>query len=303
MLIAKIADQLGNQMFTYASVKTIAQDRNESFAFIRAFNDRINDSDKKYGNELHTIFPNIENEYLEDLPESITHTYAEPPLRKRCSNYQSETLQVPANTLMIGHYISYRYFSHNLEHVRQWFTFPADISVPVEEELRRLRKKYPDRPLVAVHFRIGEDYYRQGFRITDDYWKRAADYVLQHIENPVFLLFYDCKPSNGGIIDYFTSHYTCEVCRGSLVHDLCMLSRCDWEIICNSSFSIMSAVLNTAPAHQILRPSVYPVGRLFYPTDCFCDDWIVIPASQSNRARIQFYLMLMKGKLLHLIRK
>ena len=145
MLIAKIADQLGNQMFTYASIKTIAQDRNESFAFIRAFNDRINDSDKKYGNELHTIFPNIENEYLEDLPESITHTYAEPPLRERCSNYQSETLQVPADTLMIGHYISYRYFSHNLEHVRQWFTFPADISVPVEEELRRLRKKYPDR--------------------------------------------------------------------------------------------------------------------------------------------------------------
>ena len=109
MLVAKIADQLGNQMFTYASVKTIAQHRQEPFGFVREWNDRINDNDKKYGNEIHTIFSNIHDEYLEQLPAAITHTYAEPPLTQRTTNYQTDALQVPADTLMIGHYISGRH--------------------------------------------------------------------------------------------------------------------------------------------------------------------------------------------------
>ena len=303
MLVARIADQLGNQMFTYASVKTIAQNRQEPFGFVREWNDRINDSDRKYGNEIHTIFPAIHDEFLEQLPAVITHTYAEPPLSSRTANYQADALQVPTDTLMIGHYISYRYFADNLEEVRRWFAFPEDIADPVDEELAALRAKYPGRPLVAVHFRIGEDYVRQGFRLRDSYWKKAADYVLTQVKDPIFLLFYDRKPKKGGLIDYFTSHFTCEICRGSLVHDLCMLSRCDWEIICNSSFSIMSAVLNTTSSNQIVRPSVYPVGRQFYPTDCFCDDWIVVPASQSLQAASQCRIMYLKGQILKLIRK
>ena len=106
MLVARIADQLGNQMFAYASVKTIAQHRQEPFGFVREWNDRINDSDRKYGNEIHTIFPAIHDEFFEQLPAAITHTYAEPPLSRRTTNYQADALKVPTNTLMIGHYIS-----------------------------------------------------------------------------------------------------------------------------------------------------------------------------------------------------
>lgn len=41
MLVARIADQLGNQMFAYASVKTIAQHRQEPFGFVREWNDPV----------------------------------------------------------------------------------------------------------------------------------------------------------------------------------------------------------------------------------------------------------------------
>ena len=46
MLTVTISDQLGNQMFAYASVKTIAQNRGEFFGFVRAENNLINDTDK-----------------------------------------------------------------------------------------------------------------------------------------------------------------------------------------------------------------------------------------------------------------
>ena len=43
MLTVTISDQLGNQMFAYASVKTIAQNRGEFFGFVRAENNLINE--------------------------------------------------------------------------------------------------------------------------------------------------------------------------------------------------------------------------------------------------------------------
>lgn len=303
MLVARIADQLGNQMFTYASVKTIAQDRQEAFAFIREYNARINDEDPQYGNEIYTIFPAIREELITQLPDSIQHTYEEPPLKTRTDNFQKSALEVPPDTLMIGHYISYRYFCHNLNQVHKWFSFPEDIEQSARMELENLQKKHPGSPLIAVHFRLGEDYVRQGFRITDDYWKKAAVYFTEHTDSsPVFLLFYD-KRKKGDIIQYFQEHYTCEICRGTLVHDLCMMSLCRRQIICNSSFSIMSAVLNKNPGKEVLRPSVYPVGKLFYPSDCFDEEWTVIPARQSRVARLRFYEMCLKGKILRLLGK
>lgn len=300
MIVGKIADQLGNQMFTYASLKTIAKDRGEAFYFIRAHNDRINDSDERYGNEIHTMFPHIQKEFLEELPKEVTHTYHEPPLSERKTNYQAAALQVPANTLMLGHYISCRYFAHRIKEVWNWFAFPKDIQTQVEEEFQKLRKDYPDRLLISVHFRVGEDYVRQGFRIRDAYWLRAAEYAIQKSpQKPLFLVFYDRKAK---IVEKFTNTYECIVCRGSLLHDLCMMSKCEKQIISNSSFSIMSAVLNQNIKAEIIRPSVYPVGQYFQPQDCFIESWTVIEAHQSRYSRGKYWWMRAKGKLLKLLR-
>ncbi len=303
MLAVKTSDQLGNQMFSYASVKTIAQKRGEDFCFVRAKNSHGNDTDKKYGNEIHTIFPNTQKDFRAVLPEQIVNTWEEPPLKTRKMNYQEEAFQVPENTLMIGHYISCRYFADNLEQVQDWFAFPEELEQQVQTEIRLLREKYPNRPLIAVHFRIGDDYVKQGFRLQDHYWFRAAAKLCSECTEPVFLLFYDTCNEKKGIINRFKQKYDCEICRGSLAHDLCMMSKCQYQIICNSSFSIMSAVLNRNPDKKILRPSVYPAGLLYNPSDCFADDWTVIPAHQSLYSRINYLFMCLKGRLLRIIRQ
>lgn len=304
MLVIQIADQLGNQMFAYASVKSIAQQRGEEFGLIRAQNNLINDNDIKYGNEIHTIFPNIKNEFLQELPENITHIYREIPLKQRKTNYQKSALKVSGDTLMIGHYISYQYFSDNLKNVYQWFAFPSDIDAQVQSELAQLQKKYPNRPLVAVHFRVGKDYMKQGFKLQDKYWLNAAEKVVRESSaTPLFLLFYDQRYSKKDIISKFAQKYDCKICRGSLVHDLCMMSRCKKQIICNSSFSIMSAVLNQNSDKEILRPSVYPVGLQFQPQDCFAEDWTIIPAKQSVQSYLNCILMHIKRNILRVLKR
>ncbi len=302
MLVATISDQLGNQMFAYASVKSIALSRDESFGFVRAKNNLINDTDQRYGNEIHTIFPNTKQDFLTALPAEIENTWNEPPLKERSANYQPSALTVSDNTLMNGHFISCRYFWKNRSQVQEWFMFPEDIEHTVQKEISDLKKKYPGRPLIATHFRVGRDYMQQGFRLADDYWFHAANEVLKRCDNPVFLLFYDHKGETGDVVSNFMKKYDCEICRGSLVHDLCMMSRCQWQIICNSSFSIMSAVLNTTPDQMVLRPSVYPVGLDFQKEDCFADEWISIPARQDPASRRKCHIQILKGKILKLIR-
>ena len=147
----------------------------KSFGFVRAKNNLINDTDKQYGNEIHTIFPNTKAEFLTELPTAITHTWEEPPLRERTANYQPSALTVPENTLMKGHFISCQYFWENRSQVQKWFSFPEDMELAVQKELAELQTKYPGRPLVATHFRVGRDYTQQGFRLADDYWFHAAD--------------------------------------------------------------------------------------------------------------------------------
>lgn len=303
MLVAQIADQLGNQMFAYASVKSIAQKRQMEFHFVRSRNSLINDSDQKYGNEIHTIFPCPAKEFLPELPAQVTNIYEEPPLKERISNYQEAAVQVKDDTLMVGHYISCRYFKENLEQLYAWFSFPSDIDTQVSSELQKLHKKYPNRPFAAVHFRVGKDYRKQGFRLQDSYWFLAAETVLrENPVKPVFLLFYDQQDCKKGIVQKFRQTYDCEICRGSLVHDLCMMSRCPIQIICNSSFSIMSAVLNQDPNRKIYRPSVHPVGLRLYPTDCYMEEWTVVPAKRSLLSFLNCLLMHGKGKILKLLR-
>jgi len=127
MLVANISDQLGNQMFAYASVKTIAERKGYSFGFVRARNDHINDTDPRYGNEIHTVFPQIRKELLPELPSDIKYTFTENVTPYSKMFFSEKALQVKNQTFMKGHFISYLYFSDNIDHVRSWFTFPDEV--------------------------------------------------------------------------------------------------------------------------------------------------------------------------------
>lgn len=302
MLVVNISDQLGNQMFAYASVKTIAQERGFDFRFIRAWNNRINDTDKKYGNEIHTIFPQTADELLTELPSFIEHVYNEEISTHTDRIYSESAKNVLDNTFMKGHFISYTYLKNNLEQIRQWFAFSEEILNSSKEKLLTVQKQYPDKHLVAIHFRTGEDYLRQGFLLNSSYWIQAAEYMLKKYgkEQVIFLPFYDRKPKSGGIVNHFFKKYPCIDIRGSLVEDMCCLTLIQDVIICNSSFSTMAGILNNSADKEILRPSIYPASGSFQPTDCFPDEWTVIPAKASRISWLYYRFMKFKGILLKL---
>ena len=299
MLVADISDQLGNQMFAYASVKTIAQKKGYDFRFVRAHNTRVNSSDPKYGSELHTIFPQTSSELLDELPP-LPNTWSESITASSSQIYTEEATEVSDNTYMKGHFISCLYFMDNLREVRKWFAFSPDILDACQSRLERVQEAYPGRRLVAVHFRVGDDYLKQGFLLHESYWFRAAEYMIQQYgrEHVLFLPFYDHRPSRGGIVNHFVQQYPCEDIRGTLVEDMCTLTMVQDLIVCNSSFSAMAGILNHTAGKQVLRPSVYPSGTQYQPADCFPDTWTVIPARQNRFSLLYCRFMKAKGRLL-----
>ena len=304
MLVADLTDQLGNQMFAYASVKTIALQKGYEFRFVRTENTRINDSDSRYGCEVYTIFPQTRHELLPSLPAAVDKIWRETITPESNCVFSKDTLKVSDNTYMKGHFISCLYFKDHLSEVRQWFAFSEDILRSCRGKIRNIQEAHPGKRLVAVHFRVGDDYLKQGFLLHSSYWFRAAEYILQKYgrDQVIFLPFYDYQPKFGGVVNRFMKKYPCQDMRGSLVEDMCSMSLLSDLIVCNSSFSAMAGLLNNTPGKHIIRPSVYPSGTSYMPVDCFPDEWTIIPANRSLRSWYSHRLMILKGRILKLVR-
>lgn len=288
MIVSRIESQLGNQMFTYASTKCIALDCGYEYRyFIKDCyyaEKRLSNSDSKYGRNFDSIFKiplnesinsniNCKNEFSIDQMRL---------LKKNNESFYEEAYQIKDDTLMIGHFISCKYFEKRLNEVRQWFSFQDDIVERNKEKINSIRKDY--KYLIAVHFRTNSDYRNYGYRLDYSYWEDAAkEYESRKINDYIFVVFYDQMTS---FVKRFIKRHKCVILHGSLADDLCSFSMCDAAIICNSTFSIWGGLLLNN-INNVIRPSIYPSrNNTKMNTDCFYDSWQIIEANQDFISKI-----------------
>lgn len=280
MIIIELADQLGNQMFGYASGKSLALDKGYEFAYYqKSLKERyVNDKDDIYGKDIGTIFNIPSDECTEYIPDQMV-VYKEAVMKKRFSvNYiESVKNEIRDNMYLQGHFISTDFFKHRLDTVREWFKLPDKICAESIEKVNKLSDngKYTT---VSVHFRVGKDYQKRGNVLKSSYWWKAAKYVQTQIENPIFICVYDQKSS---IVKKFIEEFDAIDERASLVSDMGLISNCDVNIICNSTFSVWAAILNKKSKITIC-PGHFPAQRGHLPDSIFLDSWIRIGKGERN---------------------
>ncbi len=304
MLICKLSDQLGNQMFAYAAIKSIAKDKGYDFYVHDEYDNQFlkNDTDKRLGCNLTTIFENVRKEVIHDIPTGFNE-FQEITTTKSPSSFQKEALQVEDNTVMKGHYISPLYFEHRLNEVQEWFKFPELIEKETLNILNNLRKKYtPDTLFCSVHFRNALDYRVKGYMLSKHYWEKAAKELLKQNKgkNIVFILFYD-KMSK--LIKKFSQQYRCEIIHNSLINDFDLISKCDFHIVCNSSFSVMAALMDRKSNSNTYCPSIWPVGRGYFPVDAYPYKWVKVSTKRNFYSYLLGYIAPYLSPLKHIIRK
>ena len=159
----------------------------------------------------------------------------------------------------------------NIQNVKQWLKIKKEDKKRVYQILDKINVKSSN--LCSIHIRRG-DYLKQdkGFKYKDEGWalpKIYYSYIINNLlpKNLYYIFITDdldyVKKEFNFIKNKYISHNEAEVT------DLILFSSCKYNIIANSSFSIIGSLLNNHRDSQTFAPK-YHIGwskKEWYPKD------------------------------------
>lgn len=289
MNIVRIRAGLGNQMFQYAFYLALKQRRPETKIDTSVYRYRPSHN----GYELERIFDihpdhatiaernqmvDVGKDLLSEIRRAIgwkRHTTGLLVKEPDPSNgWYSDVLQAE-NSYLQGFWQSERYFADVKDQVRKDFQFALPLS-PSDDALAQDILSHNS---VSVHIRRGD--YLKKRRVeecnicTENYYRRAVDYIIQHIPAPVFYVFSD-EPAWGQAQDFFPKNtvFVSGHTGQQAYIDMQLMSLCRHHIIANSSFSWWGAWLGEYEQTLTLAPNKWLKSKP-YP-DILPPQWITI---------------------------
>lgn len=262
--------QLGNQLFQFAALYSLSLHLNEPM-FVPIENIyTVRYKCKVYQSHLN-LFDcfDLHGSFLEKTSNlHPTNYYKEPS-----SSYDPAFWELPNGTDIDGYFQSDKYFIKNRNELLSLLKFKPVIH-DISESILELCGKEPvsihvrRREAVTVQCDLKEDYYYKAIKILQDVGKTNFIVISDDIEW--------CKDKFKDIPNVHYSENT-----GKYV-DLCLMSLCKHNIICNSSFGWWGTWLNQNPNKLVVAPCVwYPktdtLQRHALETpDIRCENWSIL---------------------------
>jgi hypothetical protein len=285
MLIGNLFGGLGNQMFQYSMLRSLSFEMNEDFAFntdmIKFYNDNC-----EY--QLKEVF-NLNCRILSSTDASVKYPiffYKHPYIRYLYSklkinfkNFYFEgnksNLQFfKSNNYLFSFYYGYwqneNYFIKYKTVITQDFNF----ILPTDEIVIFYYNLIISCNSVSIHIRRGDYKSSKLHQILDiSYYYKAMKILESNFSNLTYFVFSDdinwvkhnfIINKNIILIDKksYKSHF-----------DMYLMSKCNHNIIANSTFSWWGAWLNTNPKKQVFAPYNWYNNHL---TQCIPSDWNLI---------------------------
>lgn len=283
MIVVRIYEGLGNQMFEYAYAYALnkrAKKKNIK-VWLDMRDEDITVYDKnRYGRPLdikqfsislpvadaetlrcwnYTINRTVIHKMIEYMAHIGLWKYQ--VVKEEEFIYSKKYLRMRDNSYVVGWFQHYQYFERYRNDLLKEFTLKEDFKIP--ETLRQIMDSYQ---VVSVHIRRG-DY------ITDsnvrkvmcicgrDYYVNAIDYMSSVLANPYFFIFTnDEKWTQENLclnVPYtvISNHYGL-----SDIQEMVLMSLCNHNIIANSTFSWWGAWLNTHKDKIVIAPKKWFTG-------------------------------------------
>ena len=290
MIVVSLAGGLANRMFQYAFYLSLKEVRDDVFVDESSF--RPSWSFEKIS--LKETFPQIETPTC-DLSKfwiqtkkgkiySAIRNLLEATTKKYC--YQKDQVfypniykNIPKDCYFRGYWQSEKYFENVADKVRCSFEFqPFD-----EEKNIDISCKMQSENSVAIHVRKGKDYFVNGGitagTCTEDYYKKAIDYITEHVNNPIFYVFTDNPDwvKDNILLPNYTLVDWNPVSGNKNFRDIQLMSNCKHNIIANSSFSWWGAWLGRNIDKIVIGPKIWynPKIKPIY-SDILCNSWIAL---------------------------
>lgn len=225
MVSCKLYGRLGNQMFQIAAALGYSEDYDVPFVLPdKTLNEAVWPNYFKGKFASRSLYENAFNSHYK---ESI-HSYLKIP-------------KLEGHVMLDGYFQSYRYFDRHLEKVRKAFEFSDLYFLP---------------RTVSIHVRRG-DYLQHPTKhpvVTLDYLYQAIRWFDPAQNN--FFIFSDDLPwcrSNMPQLFRVDQNYRF-VEAGNPIEDMKSMSMCESNIVSNSSFSVMAAILNSNQWKKVVCP-------------------------------------------------
>lgn len=180
------------------------------------------------------------------------------------------------NCCYVGLWQTSKYFHHCETEVKKQFVFlPFDEKKNIE-----IANKMASENSVSIHIRKGADYKDSLWEntCTKKYYQDAINYILEHIQSPVFYIFTDNPgwvKDNIVDIDYIMVDWN--PTKGPRnFRDMQLMGCSKHNIIANSSYSWWAAYLNPNPSKIVVAPSLWFSPRAIYYRNnkIVPDEWI-----------------------------
>ena len=277
MIITRISDGFGNQLFMYACGYATAQRLQTKLALdisylatnkLRSYElDKLNIiSDKIITIKEHHPY------IIKVLSRKLKHAY----IKMKYSffydsdvyTYNKKALELNDNTYLSGYWQTEKYFINYRHDLLNMFTPKYEMPIVCKNYIEKIKNCNS----VAVHIRRG-DYEKIGICLDQQYYDEAFNKVEQSVQSPKYFIFSDdieyAKQlflNKVGSIEYITYQST-----NSTLNDFFMMKECKHTIIANSSYSWWAAWLNKNKSKIV----VCPISKKNI-NDRYPDNWIKI---------------------------
>lgn len=244
MIYCNLKGGLGNMLFQIAATKSLSIDKGTECSF-----PNLNDQLNYLNNEIyHNPLLKDTNEYL-NLFKSIQNKKPNNKLPIIYYPFEFENKETPDSDFFIdGFFQSEKYFIHNIDEVRNFIKLSDDISSEIDNKYYNLLKT----KTTSIHIRRGDYLLLSNSHnlLGIEYYRSAINIIDKETDN--FLIFSDdiqwCKENiTGEKMNYIEGEKD--------YIDLYLMSRCNNNIIANSSFSLWACIINNNIDKIIIGPN------------------------------------------------
>lgn len=242
MVTVFLGGGLGNQIFQVAAAYNLSLDNEDSAEF------NFNTSHTPHqGNEALKYKNNVFKEFIHNDSPIVENKF-------RQSGHKYEIIPYSKNLQLEGFFQSEKFFLNNKEEIINKLIKGLHNEENKVKNVSDFIEKLKPNKIVAIHVRLGD--YLKFTNIhppcTLNYYNKALFLLREKIGDfiPIFLSDNKqwCKDNfKGSIISPFIDE----------VEDMLLMSKCDHNIIANSSFSWWGAYLNTHPNKIVIAPKIW----------------------------------------------
>lgn len=291
---------LGNTMFQYALTIALRKEDNargvstafyapksnfpdhNGYELLKVFNnvkplDGLNLLQRIYIKIAEKILPATQNQRRKLMYYKLLFAFRQRFITTESILYYPETYSMKnRNAYYIGFFQSFRYFERCRNDILDAFSFSEE---KLSDKSKKISLKMQECNSVALHIRRGDylkPHFVAGFGACCnlDYYRRAIEYIYNHVDNPHFFLFSDdpdwvknnLKIDGAVVIDFNVNTDSWQ--------DLYLMTQCRHNVIANSSFSWWGAWLGTQEDKIIIAPKRW--WATLEHDDIIPDDWIRI---------------------------